>query len=123
MPTTTERILFMKKSKAAPRYSWDYYGLKDKEYRKKLKQMAQSGKYVTFLCSAAHTASEMIAEYLLLSVTKGLSYDTLRVKWELREIEQMPCGRTNFYGIRRYFYYLFDKTLKESGKYSYLELA
>lgn len=112
----------MKSRETAPRYSWEYYGLEDKQYRKKLKQIIQSGKYASLAHSAAHRANERIAGYLLLSVMKNLSYDTLRIKWELGELERIPYGRTDFYGFRREFISLFDKGVKEKEYQDSLEV-
>lgn len=110
------------KYRAAPRASWKDYGLEDKQYRKKLKQIIQSGKYASLAHSAAHRANERIAGYLLLSVMKNLSYDTLRIKWELGELERIPYGRTDFYGFRREFISLFDKGVKEKEYQDSLEV-
>lgn len=44
------------------------------------------------------------------------SYEGLQTLWELREIERMPCGRSDFYGWRREFYGIFNQKLKEMGK-------
>ena len=103
------------KYQKAPRYSWDYYGITKERYRQ-LTEYIQSGRYASLASQAAHTANEMIAEYILLSVTQNKSYDALRVKWELKEMERIPYCRTDFYGIRRYFYSLFDKELRRIGK-------
>lgn len=61
-------------------------------------------------------ASGMISEYILLSVTKNLSYDDLERMWTLKEIERIPIGRSDFYGYRRLFYSLMDKELRRIGK-------
>ena len=98
-----------------PRHSLAYYGLTEKRV-KELENLIQSGRYASLASSVAHTANEMIAEYILLSVTQNKSYDALRVKWELKEMERIPYCRTDFYGIRRYFYSLFDKELRRIGK-------
>lgn len=100
---------------SAPRYSWQYYGISKARYRQ-LTQYIQSGRYTTLASQAAHRANEMIAEYLLLSVTQNKSYDALRVKWELKEMERIPYCRTDFYGIRRYFFSIFDKELRRTEK-------
>lgn len=100
------------KYRAAPRASWKDYGLEDKQYRKKLKQIIQSGKYAPLTHLAAHRANETIAEYLIMSIAQNKSYDALRVKWELGELERIPYGRTDFYGIRRYAIHLFDLELR-----------
>lgn len=99
-----------KKSKAAPRASWSYYGLTDKRYRKKLKQMMQSSKYASLARSAAYTANKDIAEYLLLSVKQNLSYEDIEYADGL---DRIPCGRTDFYGYRRLLYHLFNLELRK----------
>ena len=103
------------KYQKAPRYSWDYYGITKERYRQ-LTEYIQSGRYASLASQAAHTANETIAEYILLSVTQNKSYDALRVKWELKEMGRIPYCRTDFYGIRRYFYSVFDKELRRIGK-------
>ena len=101
--------------KSVPRLSWNRYGISKERYRK-LTEYLQSGRYASLALQAAQTANETIAEYILLSVTQNKSYDALRVKWELKEMEQIPYCRTDFYGVRRYFYHLFNKMVKEIGK-------
>ncbi len=98
-----------------PRHSLAYYGLTD-ERVEELEKLIQSGTYASLASQAAHTANEMIAEYILLSVTQNKSYDALRVKWELKEMERIPYCRTDFYGIRRYFFSIFNEKMKEIGK-------
>ena len=98
-----------------PRYSWDYYGISKERYRQ-LTEYIQSGRYASLASQAAHRANEMIAEYILLSVKENKSYDVLRAKWELKEMEQIPYCRTDFYGIRRYFFSILDKELRRIGK-------
>lgn len=92
---------------SAPRHSWEYYGISEERYRQ-LTEYIQSGRYTNVARQAAHTANKDIAEYLLLSVTEKLSYDELQKMWELKKIERVAYCRTDFYGIRRYFYHLFD---------------
>ena len=100
---------------SVPRHSWEYYGISKQRYRH-LTEYIQSGRYASLALQAAHRANEMIAEYILLSVTQNKSYDALRVKWELKEMERIPYCRTDFYGIRRYFYHLFDLEVRRIGK-------
>lgn len=100
---------------SVPRHSWQYYGISKERYRQ-LTEYIQSGRYAALASQAAHRANETIAEYILLSVKQNKSYDALRVKWELKEMERIPYCRTDFYGIRRYFYSLFDKELRRIGK-------
>ncbi len=97
---------------SVPRRSWQHYGISKERYRQ-LTEYIQSGRYTSVARQAAHTANETIAEYILLSVTQNKSYDALRVKWELKEMERIPYCRTDFYGIRRYFYYLFDLEVRK----------
>lgn len=97
------------------RHSWQYYGISKERYRQ-LTEYIQSGRYASIASQAAHEANETIAEYILLSIKENKSYDALRVKWELKEIEQIPYCRTDFYGIRRYFFSIFNEKMKEIGK-------
>ena len=103
------------KYQKAPRYSWNHYGITKERYRQ-LTEYIQSGRYAALALQAAHTANKDIAEYILLSVTQNKSYDTLRAKWELKEMKQIPYCRTDFYGYRRYFYHLFDLEIRRIGK-------
>lgn len=98
-----------------PRYPLEYYGL-TKERVEELEKLIQSGKYAPLASSAAHRACESIAEYILLSVMENKSYDALRAKWELKEMEQIPYCRTDFYGYRRYFMHLMDLEMRRIGK-------
>lgn len=100
---------------SVPRCPWKHYGISKERYRI-LTEYIRSGRYTALALQAAHTANEMISEYILLSVTQNKSYDSLRVKWELKEMEQIPYCRTDFYGIRRYFYHLFDLEVRRIGK-------
>ena len=100
---------------SVPRHSWQHYGISKERYRQ-LTEYIRSGRYTSVARQAAHTANEMIAEYILLSVTQNKSYDALRVKWELKEMERIPYCRTDFYGIRRHFFSIFNEKMKEIGK-------
>ncbi len=100
---------------SVPRHSWQHYGITKERYMQ-LTEYIQSGRYAALASQAAHRANETISEYILLSVTQNKSYDALRVKWELKEMERIPYCRTDFYGIRRYFMSLFDKEMMRIGK-------
>lgn len=100
---------------SVPRHSWQHYGISKERYGQ-LTEYIRSGKYASLASQAAHTANKTIAEYILLSVTQNKSYDALRVKWELKEMERIPYCRTDFYGIRRYFFSIFNEKMKEIGK-------
>lgn len=97
--------------KRAPRYSWDYYGITKERYRQ-LTDAIHSGDFNKMVRSAAHTANKDIAEYILLSVMKNKSYEGVEYAEGLGRI---PCGRTDFYGYRRYFYSIFDRELRRMG--------
>lgn len=99
----------------APRHPIEYYGLTDERVAE-LEKLIQSGRYASVARQTAYTANKDIAEYILLSVTQNKSYDALRVKWELKEMERIPYCRTDFYGIRRYFFSIFNEKMKEIGK-------
>lgn len=105
----------VKPQEGTPRHSWQYYGITKERYRQ-LTEYIQSDRYATLTSQAAYTANETIAEYILLSVMQNKSYDALRVKWELKEMERIPYCRTDFYGIRRYFFSILNEKLKEIGK-------
>lgn len=92
--------------------SMEYYGLTRSRINE-LNSLIRSGRYASLASQAAHRANKDIAEYILLSVTQNKSYDALRVKWELGEMERIPYGKTDFYGIRRYFYHILDEKVKE----------
>lgn len=98
------------KKQCAPRYPWEYYGLGDKNYRKKIYKMCQSGRYDHVVRKLAYQTCPEIAEYLIKSVTQNKSYDRLEFDWKLGRI--CVC-KSDFYGYRRRLYYLLDLKLKE----------
>lgn len=106
------------KYQKAPRHPWSYYGITKERY-KQLTEYIQSDRYASLASQAAHRANEMLSSYIILSIEKNLSYEGMQRLWELREIERMSCGRSDFYGWRRYFYSIFDKEIRrieECGK-------
>lgn len=100
---------------SVPRHSWQHYGISKERYRK-LTEYIQSGRYASLASQAAHTADNDVAEYILLSITKKLSYEGLEKLYGRGEIDRMPCSRTGFYYTKKYFYSLFDKELRRIGK-------
>lgn len=96
----------------APRHSWEYYGI-SKERHRELTDMIRSKEYATLAFSVALRTNGMIAEYILLSIIENRSYEGVEYAEGLGRI---PCGRTDFYGWRRYFYHLFDLELRRIGK-------
>lgn len=95
--------------KKAPRYPWEHYDIDEKRY-KELTAMIRSGKYTSLASSAAHSADTEIAEYILLSVMEKRSYEGVEY---VEGLGRIPCGRTDFYGYRRYFYHLFDLEVRK----------
>lgn len=114
-----QRSIFEQEEKqryqSVPRHPLSYYGLTD-ERVDELRKLVQSGKYASLASQAAYMADETIAEYILLSITKSLSFEGLDKLYGRREIERMPCSRTGFYCAKRYFWSLFDKGLRRMGK-------
>ncbi len=100
-----------------PRYSFKHYGLSD-ERVKELEKLIRSGeeKYIPIASQAAYKANKIIYGHILLSVQRNLSYEGLEKLWARGEIERIPYGKTDFYGIRRYFYHLFDLEVRRIGK-------
>lgn len=98
-----------------PRHPLKYYGLTRKRVEE-LEKLIQSGRYASLASQSAHTANEMIAEYLIISIAENKSYDALEKMWARGEIERIPYGKTDFYGIRRYFMSIMDKEMRRIGK-------
>jgi len=62
--------------------------------------------------STALTAGRDIAEYLLYAVTnEGITYNYLR--GGRCKLGRIPCGRNQYYQMRRLFYYLLSQKLEE----------
>lgn len=108
-PTSNQRY------QPVPRHSWKHYGISKERYSQ-LTEYMQSGRYASVANQAAHRANEMIAEHLIISIAKNKSYDALEKMWARGEIERIPYGKTDFYGIRRYFMSLFDREIRGIGK-------
>lgn len=54
---------------------------------------------------AAIAADPALCKYILRNVTRGVSYDIMRAR------ERIPCGRAQFYELRRRFFWLLDGLL------------
>lgn len=102
-------------SHSAPRQSWEYYGITKPRYRQ-LTEYIQSGRYTSLALQVAYTANETIAEYLIISIAQNKSYDALEKMWARGEIKRIPYGKTDFYGVRRYFMHLMDLEMRKIGK-------
>lgn len=89
-------------------FTWDDYGISKSRYTE-LQELCRSGQYDDLARSAAYSANKDIAEYILLSVRKNISFEGVEYAEGLGRI---PCGRTDFYGYRRLFYHYFDTAIK-----------
>lgn len=101
------------------RKSWDDYGISKERYRE-LKSICRLREYNSLVRSVAHTADKEIAEFIILSVTQNRSFD--RLEFDLK-LGRIPCGRTDFYAIRRKFYYLLDDELRRMQGVVYKKTA
>lgn len=101
------------KREPAPRKSWEEYGLGDRERRTELRNLAQSSEYAEIARNCAHIAAPEIEGYILLSVTENLSYEGIEKAWARGDIDRMACGKSDFYGYKRFFYHLFDERMKK----------
>lgn len=77
-----------------------------------LQEIVRSRKYDDLVESAALKTGKDVSEYILMSVRENMSFDRMRIKWELRDIEQIPCSRTSFYAKRRLFFHYLDEALR-----------
>lgn len=100
---------------AVPRHSWQHYGITKERYRQ-LTEYIQAGRYAFIASQAAYAANKDVAEHIILSIKKNLSYEGLEKLWGRGEFERIPYCRTDFYGIRRYFYHLFDLEIRRIGE-------
>lgn len=91
--------------------TWKDYGI-TRERLKELKKLCCLPENASITRCAACRASEMLSEYILLSVRENLSYDDLEFNSRLGRI---ACGRTDFYGYRRLFFHLFDESMRGEG--------
>lgn len=105
------------KYQGTPRHPIEYYGLTDERVEELERFIRFGGKYIVPIASsAAYKANKLIYGHILLSIKRNLSYDTLEKMWARGEIERIPYCRTDFYGIRRYFFSIFDKEMRRIGK-------
>lgn len=77
-----------------------------------LQNGCRAGIYSSEILSKACAEFKFVEMWILLSVTKGYSYDTMMIKWELRELERAPVGKNDFYAYRRIFFHNLDSLLK-----------
>lgn len=94
------------------RASYAEFGI-DETKLNELQEIVRSGRYDDLVESAAVKVGEDVSEYILMSVRENMSFDRMRIKWELRDIPQIPCSRTSFYAKRRLFFHYLDEALRE----------
>lgn len=99
------------KFKNPARPSPEELGISQERIRELLSE-CMAGKYTPEMLREACAGFEFLEPWILLSVTKGWSYDFMIIRWELRELERPPVGRSDFYGYRRTFCYNLDNLLK-----------
>lgn len=78
----------------------------------KLRDNCVAGKYDVEILHEACQGFEFLEPWILLSVTKNLSYDRL----EYSKLGRIPVSRTSFYRYRKLFYRNLDALLKENIK-------
>lgn len=105
------------KFKYPTRPSWKELGM-SKESVRELQNGCKAGIYSSETLREACGEFKFLEPWILLSVTKGRSYDFMITKWELRELERAPVGKTDFYGFRRMFFKNLDCLLKADLLYS-----
>lgn len=93
------------------RASYAEFGI-DETRLNELQEIVRSGRYDDLVESAAVKVGEDVSEYILMSVRENISFDRMRIKWELRDIEQIPYSRTSFYAKRRLFFHYLDEVLR-----------
>lgn len=98
-----------KSAERSIRLPWKAYGITS-ERRKELVRIAKQKEYADLVFAAAIKADRQVAPYIVLSVADGVSYDYLEYHGKLG---RCPVGRSNFYGIRRYFFHCLDAALRE----------
>lgn len=98
-------------SVAAPRKTWEEYGISKQRYGE-LMTLIRSGGYARVVRSEARRASETLSEYIYLSLTEKRSYEGVEYAQGLGRI---PCGRTDFYGYRRLAVAYFNEEMRRIG--------
>lgn len=90
------------------RISYEEYGI-SKNRLLELQDGCRTGMCPSEMMSNACNGFEFVGPWIILSVTKNRSYDSLEFDLKLGRI---PCGRSNFYSYRRRFYYNLDCLLR-----------
>jgi hypothetical protein len=90
------------------RQSWNDLGIDRRRYGQLLNYCRDPANY-QMVYNVAHKNDHFLAPWIIRSVTTGASFDKLEYTLKLGLI---PCGRTNFYAVRRHFYALLNEELK-----------
>lgn len=91
------------------RASWEDHNISPQRLDE-LTKIARSDGYAKIVMECALKADRKSAGHIILSVTKGLSYE--HVEFHER-LGRCPLGRTDFYGARRLFFHYLDCALNE----------
>ncbi|MDE7416938.1 MAG: hypothetical protein K2N44_11705 [Lachnospiraceae bacterium] len=90
------------------RASWEDYGITP-ERLNELMEIVRSDECAKIVMECALKADRKSAGHIILSITKGLSYE--HVEFHER-LGRCPLGRTDFYGARRLFFHYLDCALR-----------
>lgn len=102
----------LSRGQSIARPSFEELGICKERYLE-LRSGCAAGKYSRRTLSKACTGFEDVRPWILLSVTQNKPYDVIEFDAKLGRI---VVGRTNFYALRRQFYYNLDCLLrKEQG--------
>lgn len=102
----------IRKNGTVQRLSYEECGIDSKRLAE-LQCGCRTGKYHPEMLQAACDGFEFIRPWILLSVTKNVSFDRLEFHWKLG---RCPAGRSNFYSFRRRFYYNLDRELRKKNQ-------
>ena len=91
------------------RASWEEYGITS-ERLNELMEIVRSDEYAGIVMECVLKADRKSAGHIILSVTKGLSYEHVEFH---EKLGRCPLGRSNFYGTRRLFFHYLDCALNE----------
>ncbi len=92
------------------RKSYADYGITDEKVKGLLRE-CRAGKHGAEVRTAAYKINPLIAEYIILSIMNKKSYDALKIKMELGEMECIPFGRSDFYALRLHTLVILDNML------------
>lgn len=89
---------------------------------KALLNECREGKHTELVRAAAQQAAPGVEEWIVSSIVDGKSLHDMEIRWELGEVEMMPCCRNSFYAYRKFTLAILDDMLsgKEEGEHGQL---